>query len=115
MCEKCMDRGLIAERAQRRILLARAVNTEGAELSGSLIIHLGASCFPSLWTAGQLNCLWINSLASYWLHRVSEVHLNPRNPITLGRDGKHSTRGLSKCDCYAHYLVSLFVYLQCFC
>lgn len=73
-------------------LLACGANTEGAKLLGSLIIHLGASCFPSLWTAGQLNCLWINSLATYWLHSVSEVHLNTRNPIMLGRDGKHSTR-----------------------
>lgn len=61
------------------------------------------------WTA---NCLWINSLASYWLHSMSEVHLNTRNPIMHGRE--HSTRGLSKCYCYAHYSVFLFVYLQSF-
>lgn len=69
------------------------MNTEEAGLLGSLIIHLGASCFPTLWTAGQLNCLWINSLVSLWLNRVSEVHLNQRNPIILARDGKHSTMG----------------------
>lgn len=85
-----------------------------SKLLGSLIIHLGASCFPSLWTAGQLNCLWINSLACYWLLGVSEVHLNPRNPITLGRGGKHSTGGLSECWCWAHYSPSLFIYLQSF-
>lgn len=54
--------GLIA---QRRSLPAHGRNTEEAGLLGSFIIHLGESCFPSLWTAGQLNCLWINSWASY--------------------------------------------------
>lgn len=103
VCVKCMDKGVIKERAKGEGLLARGANTEEARLLGGLIILLVASCFPTLWTAGQLNCLWINSLVSYRLHRVSEVHLNPRNPIILAKDGKHSTTGpqqvVSLCCC----------------
>lgn len=91
-----LGRRLIGERARRRgLLLACGANTEGAKLSGRLIIHGGASCFPSFRTTGQLNCLWINSSASYWLHLASEEHLNTRNPIMPGRDGGRGTGGAS--------------------
>lgn len=85
--------------AQREKLPACGENSEQAALLGSLIIHLGASCFPSFWTAGQLNCLQIDSLASYWLHTLSEVHLNQRNPITFGRYARQSTWSLNKGYC----------------
>lgn len=48
---------LVVERVQLWRLLARRVNTEWSELLGSLIIHLGASCFPlcpDSWTAKLL-------------------------------------------------------------
>lgn len=90
--------------AQRQKLPACGENSEEAALLGILIIHLGVSCFPSFWTAGQLNCLWINSLTSYWLHTASEVHLTLRNPITFGRSRKQSTWSFSKCCCNTHSL-----------
>lgn len=74
---------LVVERVQLRRLMARRVNTERKQLLRSLIIHLGASCFLSVRTAAELNCLEINSLACYWLHTASEVHLSRGHPIML--------------------------------
>lgn len=87
--------------------MASVHNHNTQKLLGSLIILLEASCFPLLWTAEWLNCPWINSLASYWLHMVSKVHLNHRNPIILGRDRKLSSNVL-----FSRPSVFLFVYLQ---
>lgn len=102
----------VVERVQMRRLLERRVNAEWSQLLGSLIIHLGASCFLPVHTAGQLNCLEINSLACYWLHAASKVHFNGSHPITLSRDQKRGSRGLSGCWCSPQCSTFLFASLH---
>lgn len=104
-----VNEGLIA---QRRCLPAHERNTQEAGLLGSFIIYLGASCFPSLWTAGHLNCLWINSLASYLPPCSKWSAFRPEKSHYLWqRWGKQSTKTLSKCAAITIMQCLLALYL----